>query len=362
MSGINPADANPDLSNPDYIAYTNEPLLLTQTGVLFGVTAFIVVLRCYVRVVMLRCFGKDDWTMLLAFGFAMATFIVYAEQTKLGLGKHLSVIRMNPGNERQFLKLRQVQSILVGIGVGLVKISIAFFLLRLVTRKALYWNIGELENGDIWQCIPVAATWDLRLRPPPIGTGTAVCFDRPTFTAIGMMNTAVTISTDFLLALLLVPLVWQLQLNGRTKITLVCILALGLFAGIAAIIKSEKQKTALTDPDPYVHDTFTMWRFIEYDVGIIVASLPSLKPLFKHILNNGTRGTTANSGHQVVKKVRYSIRTKIVDDDEIPLENHAGVGNSCEVSSGMPRTPVDGRSSVESARPVQSNAIFVDTK
>ncbi|RYN28419.1 hypothetical protein AA0112_g7563 [Alternaria arborescens] len=326
MSGTNPADANPDFSNPDYIAYTNASLLLTQTGALFGVTAFIVVLRCYVRVVMLRCFGKDDWTMLLAFGFAMATFIVYAEQTKLGLGKHLSVMKMNPGNERQFLKLRQVQSIL------------------------------------IWQCIPVAATWDLRLRPPPIGTGTAVCFDRPTFTAIGMMNTAVTISTDFLLALLPIPLVWQLQLNGRTKITLVCILALGLFAGVAAIIKSEKQKTALTDPDPYVHDTFTMWRFIEYDVGIVVASLPSLKPLFKHILNNGTGGTTANSRHQVVNKVRYSVRNKVVDDDEIPLENHTGVGNSCEVSSGMPRTPVDGRSSVESVRPVQSNAIFVDTK
>ncbi|CAN9159205.1 unnamed protein product [Alternaria alternata] len=276
MSGTNPADANPDLSNPDYIAYTNAPLLLTQTGALIGVTAFIVVLRCYVRIVMLRCFGKDDWTMLLAFGFAMATFIV--------------------------------------------------------------------------------------LRPPPIGTGTAVCFDRSTFTAIGMMNTAVTISTDFLLALLPVPLVWQLQLNGRTKITLVCILALGLFAGVAVIIKSEKQKTALIDPDPYVHDTFTMWRFIEYDVGIIVASLPSLKPLFKHILNNGTRGTTANSGHQVVNKVRYSIRTKVVDDDEIPLENRTGVGNSCEVSSGMPTTPMDDRSSVESVRPVQSNAIFVDTK
>lgn len=139
MSGTNPADANPDFSNPDYIAYTNASLLLTQTGALFGVTAFIVVLRCYVRVVMLRCFGKDDWTMLLAFGFAMATFIVYAEQTKLGLGKHLSVMKMNPGNERQFLKLRQVQSILVGIGVGMVKISIAFFLLRLVTRKAYIW-------------------------------------------------------------------------------------------------------------------------------------------------------------------------------------------------------------------------------
>ena len=176
------------------------------------------------------------------------------------------------------------------------------------------------------------------------------------------IHLAVTISTDFLLALLPVPFVWQLQLNGRTKITLVCILALGLFAGVAAIIKSEKQKTALIDPDPYIDDTFTMWRFIEYDVGIIVASLPSLKPLFKHILHNGTRGTTVSSGHQIVNKVRCSMRNKVADDDEVPLENYKGVGNSVEVSSGLPKTPVDGKGSEESVRPFGSNAIFVDTK
>jgi hypothetical protein len=135
MSGTNPAGINSDLSNPDYIAYTNSPQLLTQAGILFGVTAFVIFLRCYVRVVMLRCFGKDDWTMLLAFAFATATFLVYAEQTKVGLGKHLSVMRMDTEMERQFLRLRQVQSIIVGIGVGLFKISIAYFLLRLVTRK-----------------------------------------------------------------------------------------------------------------------------------------------------------------------------------------------------------------------------------
>lgn len=139
MSGTNPADANPDLQNPDYLAFTNAPTLLLQAGILFGVTALIVLLRCYVRVVMLRSFGKDDWIMLLAFAFAIAEFVVYAEQTKVGLGKHVSVLRMDADGERQLLRLRQVQSILVGIGVGLVKISIACFLLRLVTRKAYIW-------------------------------------------------------------------------------------------------------------------------------------------------------------------------------------------------------------------------------
>ena len=132
----------------------------------------------------------------------------------------------------------------------------------------------------------------------------------------------VSIASDFLLALLPIPLVWQLQLNGRTKSTLICILNLGLFAGVAAIIKSEKQKTAFSDPDPFVHDTFTIWRFIEYDVGIITASLPSLKPLSKRVLN-GTRGTTPSGPN----KLWYSICPE-PSDDEVPLEEyHRKIGN-----------------------------------
>jgi hypothetical protein len=139
MSGTNPVESGLGHLNPDYIAFTNAPTLLLQAGILFGATALVVFLRCYVRAVMLKSFGKDDWTMLFAFAFATATFVVYAEQTKVGLGKHLSVMRMDAEGQRQFLRLRQVQSIIVGIGVGLVKISIACFLLRLVTRKAYVW-------------------------------------------------------------------------------------------------------------------------------------------------------------------------------------------------------------------------------
>src|SRR5690242_15846950 len=87
-----------------------------------------------------------------------------------------------------------------------------------------------------------------------------------------------------MVALLPIPLIWQLQLNIRSKISLMFVLSLGVFAAIAAIVKSQIQKTIFKDPDPFVHDRFTIWRFIELDVGIIAASLPALKPMFSWCL------------------------------------------------------------------------------
>lgn len=96
------------------------------------------------------------------------------------------------------------------------------------------------------------------------------------------------------MALLPVPLVWQLQLNFRSKTSLIMVLSLGIFAAAAAIVKAEIQKTYFSDPDPFVHDRFTLWRFIEFDVGIIAASLPALKPMFNWFLG-AARGLTTRT-------------------------------------------------------------------
>lgn len=90
----------------------------------------------------------------------------------------------------------------------------------------------------------------------------------------------ITIITDFVVAVFPIPLVWQLQLNLRAKMSLIFVLSLGIFAAIAAIVKAEIQKTIFQEPEPFIEDRFTLWRFIEFDVGIIAASLPALKPLF----------------------------------------------------------------------------------
>jgi hypothetical protein len=133
------------LLTPEYIAFTNAPVLLTQFGSLFAVASVVVFLRCYVRAIMIKSFGKDDWLMLLAYAFSAATFGTYVEQTKVGMGKHMAVITMNQESYKEFLRLRQVGSILATFGVALVKISIAYFLLRLVVHRAYVWFLHGLN-------------------------------------------------------------------------------------------------------------------------------------------------------------------------------------------------------------------------
>lgn len=70
---ISPPSAT-DLT-PEHIAFTNAPTLLAEAGSVFGVAAVVVLLRIYVRVRVVRSFGTDDWTMVLAIVSFLITLI-----------------------------------------------------------------------------------------------------------------------------------------------------------------------------------------------------------------------------------------------------------------------------------------------
>lgn len=187
---------------------------------------------------------------------------------------------------------RFFHSIIVMVGISLVKISIAFFLRRFVTGKAyqrfLLGTIAFLVAFTIscagtllFNCgSHVNANWNFALR----SQSNVHCFSNATFTNIGIFNSSINIATDVLFALLPVPVVWKLQANLRTKVTLCFVLSLGLFACAASIVKTVKQAHALEDPDWTFRDSFFMWNNIEFTVGILAASLPALRPLFAKVL------------------------------------------------------------------------------
>ncbi|KAF2662041.1 hypothetical protein K491DRAFT_710453 [Lophiostoma macrostomum CBS 122681] len=287
--------AGPSPPTPEQIAYTNAPEILAISGSFFAVAALVVLLRCYVRLAMLKVFGLDDYVMVVAMLFCTATFACFKLETDYGLGKHFMVMFMDPINYSNFAKILYIHSIVIMVGISTVKISIALFLLRLSTKtpysRFLYGVIVFIVCMTItcamtliFQCYPIQATWDLSLRPPPFGTGTAKCYSLTIFRNLGLMNSSFNIVTDVLFATLPIPLIWKLQLNAKTKISLIAVLSLGWFACAAAVVKAIQQWTVLSDPDWTVHDSFNLWNYIEFTVGIIAASLPSLKPLFNWFL------------------------------------------------------------------------------
>ena len=130
---------------------------------------------------------------------AAATFACFKIETNYGLGKHFLVLLSDPIMYMNFAKVLYIHAIIVMVGVSTVKISIAFFLMRLSTTKQqsrfLYGIIGFIiiltlacAMTLILQCLPVEAAWDSSLRPPPLGTGTAKCYSTTIFRNLGMMN------------------------------------------------------------------------------------------------------------------------------------------------------------------------------
>ncbi|ETI19928.1 hypothetical protein G647_08943 [Cladophialophora carrionii CBS 160.54] len=280
----------------------NSGALLAIHGAFCGAAVLTVLLRLYVRIFMLKSLGADDYIMLAAAICEIGVITCFVGESKAGaLGRHPALV--SPDDFGLFLHWRFFHSIIIMIGISLVKISIAFFLRRFVQGRIYqHFLMGcivflvaftiSCAGTLIFNCgTKVDANWNLALR----ATGQAKCFSNTTFTNIGIFNSSVNIATDVLFALLPIPVVWQLQANLRTKLTLCFVLSLGIFACISSIIKTVKQAHALEDPDWTYHDSFFMWNNIEFNIGILAASLPTLRPLFAKILGATARFTSNNS-------------------------------------------------------------------
>ncbi|PMD41136.1 hypothetical protein L207DRAFT_403932, partial [Hyaloscypha variabilis F] len=287
---------------PEYLAFNIAPKLLSVSGTLTAFAVTIFLLRAYVRTVMLRVFGIDDALMLVAVILAITVLGLFVQGTHYGIGRHIYAIP-----PQQFASLFYTifwQGLIVVFAVSFVKLSIAFFLLRPAQRtryrRFLYGVIAFLiiftfvsASAILFECRPVAAAWDFSLRPPPDGTGTVKCMNMNTFIKFGVFNSSINAFTDVLFAVLPVPMIWTLKINTRTKISLIGILSLGFLACAAAIYKTPIQYHFFDDPDSTGHGSwFWVWQIIELTLGIMSASLPSLKPLFNWFLETAKALTT----------------------------------------------------------------------
>jgi hypothetical protein len=97
--------------------------------------------------------------------------------------------------------------------------------------------------------------------------------------AVYSNNAVICIVTDFILALLPIPLIWTLRISTRSRLSLTFVLGLGLFTAVVGIARQTSVPRMYTEAEPWVRDSYAVWQFIELNVGIIAASLPATKPL-----------------------------------------------------------------------------------
>ncbi len=117
--------------------------------------------------------------------------------------------------------------------MGFVKLSIGFFLLRIaVLRRYIYtlriamvimalWTTG-IFLFEIFQCHPVAAQWDTTIPD-------AKCASAEDFVKAAYAFSAMAVLSDWLFALLPIPMIWNIQMTIQTKVVVIGLLSMGIW-------------------------------------------------------------------------------------------------------------------------------------
>ncbi|TKX24941.1 hypothetical protein C1H76_2894 [Elsinoe australis] len=236
-------------------------------------------LRLYVRIWRLHAYAIDDTLTLIASVCAIVYGAFAISQTRLGLGLP------PPDRPRENAPDYALQNIVArpfyNFATTLFKVGLCFTFLRFIhgcnhrhyTRVIRITMVACIMHGTgylmaiMFNCIPVQKSW----RPTTKGT----CLPISTF----YYGTGIsTIVMDVWLFALPVPLIARLQMTTTKKIELIGPILLSFLTLVCSIMRVIATADVLKYGDA---TNFIIWGVVEAHVGIILTTLPQLRPLFR---------------------------------------------------------------------------------
>ncbi|KAI5205513.1 hypothetical protein E4T42_00453 [Aureobasidium subglaciale] len=169
---------------------------------------------------------------------------------------------------------------------------------RLFPIQNFYWRwwavflfaIGYSVAGiltEIFDCTPVHFQWDIFAE--------GKCINRPAFYIANAVCNSVS---DLLILALPIPIVWNLALTRKKKITLSLVFAMGSAGCIVSIIRLRSIIAYLQQGDgdlTYTITDFVVWSAIETMMSMVCTCVPTLKPLFERYFRGIFSGSTHDS-------------------------------------------------------------------
>ncbi|KAJ3458559.1 hypothetical protein FSOLCH5_010476 [Fusarium solani] len=346
------ANQHIDLSEDNSVA-------LVSTVIVFMALSWLSVgLRSYTRAFLMKSYQLDDWLMLIAQGIFTVSCAFILEGVKEGLGRHNEAIK-DDAAEVNALKWQALATATYVLDMMFIKLSIGVFLLRLSVKPVYTWIIWiSLAIITIWstviffwnmfQCSPVEKQWDFRI------TG-GHCVSADQIVSAAYAISAMTIVSDWLYAILPIPMLWTVKMTKTAKATVIVILGLGIFASIATLVRL-RFLADLTDTDDilFAGTDAMVWTLIEPGVAIIASSLATIRPLLRAMKIRGfeSTGNTYGTGHSAAMRSnanrskpgvmpgfgpndvslvnvepKHDTIRNIPNDINIPLPPHRGVPN-----------------------------------
>ncbi|CAG8293813.1 unnamed protein product [Penicillium olsonii] len=288
------------------------------TTVFLGISFIAVCLRCFVRLRIVKAFGWDDAFMVCAMLLNTLFALCGITGALYGIGQKSRVLLIRGTMETAMFWWWLGQTSYVWT-CALAKISIALALLRLTVAKVhrliLYSVIGVtcVIGLVFWfmltlQCQPVSFFWQrVRLELDPKAGFSGTCMNLDSIIAIAYVYSVTATCCDLTLGLLPVWLVWNLQMNTRTKAALAAILGMGCVASAAVIIRIPFLHDYKDTDFLYATSNISIWSNVEASLGIAAGSLVTLKPLFRWFRDPSSAGGSRSRSRSKSKRTGGSV-------------------------------------------------------
>ncbi|KAH7371737.1 hypothetical protein BKA66DRAFT_572706 [Pyrenochaeta sp. MPI-SDFR-AT-0127] len=237
-----------------------------------------------------RKFWWDDWAVLFALPWCVASNSLAIEMIRLGLGKHIAVVPTP--NVFQALKVLFATYLVYDTGLTLAKVSALFFLARIFGLHSKNFNrLLWATHGLVWawwvgivfatifMCKPIAKQWN------PVLEGTCGSNN-----ALWLGSAIPSVLIDLIILILPMPMLWRLQLRRSRKILVTTVFVCGycvILVSIGRLVTVIKSGEALNTDLTWAGVPPLYWLGAETPITILSVSLPSVFFLFRRARQHG---------------------------------------------------------------------------
>ncbi|PYH92397.1 hypothetical protein BO71DRAFT_442471 [Aspergillus ellipticus CBS 707.79] len=256
-------------------------------AVFLSLAAVTTVLRCYVRLAIVKAFGWDDGIMVVSMLFYAMFSGCMIGGSMYGTGKHLvDLSNYQRTTAMEYWFLCDIGYALASI---LCKVSVSIFILRVTidrTHQIVIGIVGGIvvSAGFIFfimllvQCHPLSYFWT-RLSSSNLGNGSCINMD---VVIAGLYTfSAASALFDMTIGILPILLVRKLKMRRDVKVAVAGLLSMACVASIAVFVRIPYIQTLHSDDFLYATTPIAIWSNIETGLGIFAGSLATLRPLLR---------------------------------------------------------------------------------
>ncbi|KAI1138602.1 hypothetical protein F5Y05DRAFT_413223 [Hypoxylon sp. FL0543] len=288
------------MADKDSVDHTQIDTLVGVGTALTCITTIAVTIRVWLRFIVIKKAGMDDYMAIGALIFLLGYLaVLYIGKTN-GMGLPMGVLTMD--EMENLLKIVFVIEILYYIILTCVKSSIVFMYDRIAVsvtfkRVCLFTNCLLLVffiicvGVVVGQCRPLGKAWDItRLIP-------GSCIDS---TAFFYFTSIFGILLDVWILAIPIPILKHLQISNRSRHVLYGVFGVGGLATAFSCARLYSIHTYTEATDPFRDSTLVnLWSMVEVNVAIWCACAPALKPVFSPRRFHDTGKTSSRNYHSL---------------------------------------------------------------